>query len=67
MSGKRGSPPPEVLEKLRPVERATFTLADFWVRRMSFASAVHNSLFMSSMLWGAGCRRIHAHGLEPPR
>lgn len=64
MSDKRRRTPPGVLDKLRPIERATFEIADFWVRRMDYASAVHNSLFMSSMLWGAGSRRIHAHGLE---
>jgi 1-acyl-sn-glycerol-3-phosphate acyltransferase len=64
MSDPRRRTPPEALEKLRPIERATFQLADFWIRRMDLPSAVHNSLFMSTMLWGAGGRRIHAHGLE---
>jgi 1-acyl-sn-glycerol-3-phosphate acyltransferase len=64
MRDNMNRPPPEALAKLRPIERATFELADFWVRRMDLASAVHNSLFMSAMLWAAGGRRIHAHGLE---
>lgn len=46
------------------MERVAYVLADLSARHMTLAAKAYNSVVMSGMVWAAGGRRLHIHGIE---
>lgn len=57
-------PTREQLALLRPTERVSFEVADFVNARLQRPQARWNAAFMGALIWSAGGRRLHVHGLD---
>ena len=60
-------PSEEQLDQLDTIERWSYTLADFWRRRMQWHARIWNSTVMVGITWLAVKRRIQPSGLEHVR
>ncbi len=58
------APTDEELALLEPIERASFRIADFWVRRLAPFAERWNAIVPGGALWLCGGRRFRTHGVE---